>query len=815
MMQNRFKIALRNLWKNKRSSLINIFGLSVGLACSYLIILYSWHEYTYDTFHPKADRIFRVEYGLQLSNEVSTGRTPPTVGPRLVDYFPEIEAAARFYPRELSVEVPESGRQFELDNVFFADSSALRVFDFDFIRGDRVQALHSPSSVILTAETALRLYGSMEVIGRPLRLAGEDGFSVSGVVKAWPDNAHMEFNMLLTYGAMVAVEPAHARAVTQWVIDNNWIATHSFTYVLLRENQDPSRVNRRFAQFIDEFGDERFKEKQSLSLLPVKDIHLYSEEGGPKPPGNLNYLYLFAIVGIIILMIAAINFINLSTASSFSRAKEVGVRKVLGAQRISLVGQFLGESFLLSFLAFLIAMALTVWALPYLNELTGLEITYAPWHMPKMTYLFVGIFLLTGFLAGIYPAFFVTRFKPLTVLRGTLSENRSSGVQWFRKSLITLQFVAAIGFIAGTITVYLQLRYLQNQPLGFNRDLVINLPLNSGGNINEVFRPGDSTLRQRMNTFDESLSEHPNVIAVTQGYRPPGLGAVGRNVWNDHIPQSENLFARVLSVDYDYVESFDLKIVEGRDFDRSFGTDHLSSFMINEEAVQALGWSNPSEAVGQSMVLEGKEGQVIGVLKNFNYASLYQEIDPLVLEVRPGAFAYFSVVIEDANITATLSFLEDKWKQFFPEKVFEFEFLDDRINEAYLSERRLSEMIGYFSLVAIFIACFGLLGLAALLIQQRFREIGIRKVLGASVNQILRLISEDFMKLIGLAMLIAAPLTWYALSGWLEEFAYRIEFPWWLLLVSGLIVILIAFVAICTQSLRAALANPVDAIRDE
>ena len=320
-------------------------GLSFGMACCFLIILYSWHEYTYDTFHPNAERIYRIEYGLQLANEIQTGRTPPTIGPRLVDYFPEIEAAARFYPRDISVENPGSGNQFELENVFFADSSALTVFDFEFIAGDPRRALHTPGAVILTDETAIKLFGSLNVIDRPLRMAGEDGFRVSGIVKPWPDNAHLEFNMLLPYDDMITVEPVHARQRMQLVLDNNWIATHSFTYALLGPKHDVSRVNQRFEQFVEEFGDERFKAKQSFSLMPVKNIHLYSEEGGPKPPGNLNYLYLFTIVGLIILLIACINFINLSTANSLSRAKEVGVRKVLGAQRGALVGQFLGESF--------------------------------------------------------------------------------------------------------------------------------------------------------------------------------------------------------------------------------------------------------------------------------------------------------------------------------------------------------------------------------------------------------------------------------------------------------------------------------------
>ena len=815
MFQNQLKIAFRNLWKKKSFSLINILGLSLGMACCFLTILYCWHEFNYDTFHKDVDQLYRIQYTLNRDNDVKMGRVPPPIAPAIESEFPEVEAVSRFYPRELSVELPESREQLEMEDVFFVDSNVVNVFEFDFLQGDATTALLQPDAVVLSDVAANLLFGRTNVVGERLRLAGEDGFRVSAVVKAWPDNAHLEFNALLPFESMIKVEPEHARERMQMFVEKNWTATHSYTYVKLKPNQTPEKVDERLAALIKERGNEHLRDKQSFTLFPVKNIHLYSDEGGPKPPGNLRYLYLFLFVGLLTLIIACINFINLSTASSMARAKEVGVRKVLGAQRSSLIRQFLGESMLLSFLSFIVSLVLTYFALPYLNDLTGISIPYASITNPLILLAFVAVFLIAGFLAGLYPAFFVSRFRPVAVLKGTLSHSHKPWNEYLRKGLITLQFLAAIGFIAGAITLYLQNQFLKNQPLGFTQELVLSLPLNSANNLNAILRPGDANMRQRMNTFDESLLSNPNIKAVTQCSHLPGLGAIGRKVESDSVGSEDNFFPRVVSVDYDYVETFDLEVLAGREFDASFGTDHISSFLINEKTMKRLEYATPEDAVGKNLDLEGKKGIIVGVLKDYHFQSLRSEIQPLVMEVRPGAFGYFALTMENANIPQTLSFIEEKWKAAFPEKVFEYRFLDESLNETYLSERRLSTIINYFAFLAIFISCFGLFGLAALLTQQRFKEIGIRKVLGASVGQILQLISKDFLILIAIAMLIAAPMTWYFLKDWLLDFAYSIDFPWWVTIASGLLVMLVAFVTISLQSMKAAMSNPVDAIRNE
>ncbi len=811
----RLKIALRNLWKHKRSSFINVAGLALGMACCFLVILYCWHEFNYDTFHPDGERLYRIEYNMDRAGAGVMNRIPPTIAPAVQGNYPEVEAITRFYPRELSVALPETNQQFEMEDVFFVDSTVTEVFAFDFLYGNPATALHHPDAVVLSDVTALKLFGRMDVVGESVQLAGEDGYRVSSVVKAWPNNGHLEFSMLLPFNTMIKVEPEHARENARQFITHNWTATHSYTYLKLKPNQSPERVNKRLKELIMEKGHEQIRDRQSFSLIPVSRIHLYSEAGGPKPSGNLSYLYIFLLIGALTLLIACINFINLSTASSMTRAKEVGVRKVLGASQRSLVGQFLTESLVLSFVAFVLALLLTWLALPHLNDLTGLEIPFALLQQPVILLLFVSIFVVAGLLAGLYPAFVVSRYQAVSILKGQLGVTRGRGNEWLRKGLISVQFLAAIVFISGATTLYLQLQYLRSQPMGFKQDLVLALPLNSGNNINALVRPGDATLRGRMNTFDKSLLDNPGIKAVTQCSSLPGTGAIGRHVTSAHTPEGEQLVARTLAVDYDFVELFDLELLAGRDFDVSFGVDHLSSFMVNEKAMKLLGWEDPVTTVGKEMNMEGKKGNIVGVLKDFNFQSLHEEIQPLVMEVRPGIFGYFAVQIENTNISQTLAFLQDQWTQHFPEKVFEYQFLDETLQEAYQAESRLSAIISYFAFLAIFIACFGLFGLAALLIQQRFKEIGIRKVLGASVLQILHLIARDFMILIGIAVLLALPITWYFLNNWLLDFAYRIAFPWWATVASGVVVLVVALLTVGWQTARAGMGNPVEVLRED
>ncbi|MEL6867080.1 MAG: ABC transporter permease, partial [Bacteroidota bacterium] len=461
MWKNYLKIAIRNLWRQRSFSLINILGLAIGMACCFLIIQYVWHESNYDRFHPKLDRLYRISYHANFSQESTLARTPPAFTSRMLDYFPEMEQVARMYPRDVSVSVGPNQDQYEIEQVYFADTNLLDLFHFDFRYGQATNALKRPFSVIITEELAQRFYGRSDVLGEAITLSGNKNFHITGVIEKWPDQAHMEIDMLIPYDNMIDLEPEHARETMERVLTRNWTASHSYAYVLLEEGQDKAAVDAKFAAYIQEFGTENVKEKQAFSLFPVKDIHLRSTASlEQKVPANTNMLLIFMGIGLITLLIACINFINLTTASSLNRAKEVGVRKTLGASRSLLIGQFLGESFLLSFIAFALSLLITYLALPYLNLLTGVNISQAPWENAYLFLFFLGIFGLAGLLAGSYPAFFVSRFQAIHSLKGKGSPGQKTGGQNLRKALITLQFLATIVFISGAFIMYLQLQYV-------------------------------------------------------------------------------------------------------------------------------------------------------------------------------------------------------------------------------------------------------------------------------------------------------------------------------------------------------------------
>jgi len=779
------------------------------MACSFLILQYVWHEQAYDDFHTNKERLFRIDY--QFGDRVLT-RCPPTLGPALGKNIPEIEAITRLYPRDISIGLPAHKNQFESTSTFFADSSTTQVFDFDFIQGEENTALHRPYSVVLTQTMAQRLFGKTEVLGENVKIGGDQNYKITGVIKDWPSNTHLNVEAFIHFYNMIDMEPEHAREALTNILAGNKTATHSYTYALLQKNVQAEKVNKKIAAFYDTFGEEQLKKDQTFTLGPIQNIHLHTHSD----TGNRSsLLYLFVVIGFIILLIACINFINLTTASSISRAKEVGLRKVLGAQRSYLIGQFLGESLLLCFFAYLMALALAKLAMPYLNTITELELTFAPWQDPRLLAFYTGIFLLTGFLAGAYPAFFVSKFQAARALKGALENQQNPGGVNLRKFLVTLQFLVAISFISGATIVFLQVNFLRNQPIGFDQDLLLSVPIDNRTNINAVFRSGNAGLRQKMNTLDDLLTKNPNVIAVTQCSNQPGFGAVGRKASTDKIKMEDNFFPRVIAVDYDYSETLGLEVLAGRDFDASFGTDHLGNFIINETAAKAMHFKSPEEAIGEKLKLEYSDGQIIGVLKDFHFSSLHNEIEPLILEVRPGAFQYYSIRISNTDVPETISFLESNWGDFFPGKVFEYFFLDDTISEAYQQEGQLTKLIAYFAFIAIFISCFGLFGLSVLVTQQRFKEIGIRKILGASIAQIIQLLSIDFIKLIAWSMILALPLTWYFLNAWMSEFAYHIDFPWWVPLLSGLGVLALAFLTITSQTVKVAQANPADALRQD
>ncbi len=813
MIQNYLKIALRNLQKNRLYTFLNISGLALGLACCFLVILFIRHERSYDDFQVHQKTAYRVNYHPRFANpDLLLTRNPAPMAPLLAAQIPEIQVAARLYPRSVSLREPGSNQQFEMADAHFADPGILQILSFQFLEGDANSALNEPFSIVLNETNARKLFGEQPALGRSLYLANQGPFKVSGVVRDWPSNAHLRFDFLAPYTAMFDIEPGYTRDQIRNNITQNWVASHSYTYLLLANNAQPEVVASKMGAFIREFGNPQVREQQDFSLLPVRNIHLESRaDGEPVATANPNYLRIFLSIGLLTLLIACINFINLSTASAMQRVREVSLRKVMGAGRGALIRQYLGESLLMGFGAFLLSLGLVAFGLPLLNRVTGTEISLSYAQDWPLLGLFAGIFILAALLAGGYPAWFISRFQPVAGLKGV---SGAPGGALLRKLLTTAQFFVAIALIAGTIVIYAQLDYLRNFPMGFEKDSVLRVPLFSD-NLNSIFGQTTPDMRSKTLAFEDELLKNSAIKAVTQSQGAPGFGTARRNFSTDSIRPEDNLFMSAFAVDYDYAKLYDLKLLAGRDFDKSFGTDHINGFMINEQAVKTLGWKTPENAVGKNITMEGRNGQVVGVFRDFHFNSLHDEIQPLALVVSPNQFNTFSIRLEGGRFQEGRDIVQKTWTQFFPEKVFEPEFLSEGLANNYETEKRLSDLIGYFALLAILISCFGLFGLATFTAFQKTKEIGIRKVLGASIVGITGLLAKDFLKLVFIAIVLAIPLAYYFMHAWLEDFAYRIDIQWWMFALAGVVAVAIAFLTVGFQSVRAALANPVKSLRSE
>ncbi|MBV6442828.1 MAG: hypothetical protein EPGJADBJ_04554 [Saprospiraceae bacterium] len=816
MFQNHTLLAFRNLLKYGKYTFINVSGMAVGMACCFLIAVYLRYERHFDTFFPHLDRLYRVHYHANFSaSTFELTRIPAPIGPAMPAHFPQVEATARLFPRSISVREPQSDRTFEVEDAMFADSTAHEVLGFDFLYGDPATALDQPFSVVLTDETAQRIFGDQNPMGRQLQFANQAVFTVSGVVRKFPEQSHLRIGLMAPFRNIPDAEPASARDNVRNAMTNNWLASYTTTYVLLKQGAGAADANALFPGFLKQFGDPKFIDKQAFSLFPVRDIHLHSTATGEvEATANPNHLRMFAIVGLLILIIAGINFVNLSTAVYLGRTREVAVRKALGAGRPTLVGQFLGETMLLSAGAFVLALGLLHLFIPLFNAQTDKHLEYQLLRDWPLTALFAGIFLLSGLLAGIYPAFFATRFRPVEVFQQNSPVGVGKAGQWLRKSLITVQFAVGVALLVGTLVMLSQLRFWRDMPLGFDSDSVIAVPLSSD-NMNVAFSPGDSTMRSRMNAFEERVLQNPGVAEITLASNMPGLGATRHPITTDRIRIEDNVFLPCLSVDYDFSETFRLQTVAGRDFDKSFGTDHIGGFILNELAAKTLGWNDPQEAIGQKISRGGKKGAIVGVVKNFHTAGLQLALDPVILEVSPGTFTTFAIRLNAQNMPATLAALEKNWAQFFPEKAFEYSFLQDDLRQGYEQESRLASLCADFAGVAIFLSCFGLFGLISFNVRQRAKEIGIRKVLGASVAGITGLLARDFLKLVLIAIVIASPLAYWAMDKWLADFAYRITIQWWMFAAAGAVAVAVAFLTVSFQSVKAALMNPVKSLRSE
>ncbi|HMB94015.1 MAG TPA: ABC transporter permease [Rhodothermales bacterium] len=817
MLRNYLKVALRTLSRHRLFSFVNVVGLGLGMACCLLLLLFVRHELAFDRQVPDAERVYRVTYHATNSNDYA--RVPPPIAPLMPTYFNGVEAAARAFSGNVSVLVPgaETGgddQSFEETSVYFVDSTFTDIFPLTFVQGDDSQRLAQPNTVLLNEEVAERYFGEQNPVGKTIVLEGDQVFTVRGVVEDFPEASHLHFNVLLPYDNMYDMQGEQAGAVMRQNLAQNWVISHSFTYIRLAPGVTMESVTERFAEFVSDNAPEQLQVGQSFSLTPLLDIHLHTPDIflQPEAQGDIQYVYIFAGIAFLTLLLPCFNFVNLSTAQSIGRTREIGVRQALGAQRRQLFGQFLGESLVVSALAFLLALVLVIPGLSVMSDLTQRTLTPDLLLDPLVLLGFVGVLLLTGLLGGAYPAYLIARTDIIAALRRTTTSLGRSA--WSpRKVLVALQFAISIALIGGTVLIFQQINYMTNRSLGYQPEQVVAVPLFSQS-INSFFVGVDEAMRSRLDTFEETIAQHPGVLGSTLSRNAPGLGVVGRGT---QLEGSDDVtFTAAMSVDYDFPEFYGMEIIAGRNFDRARGTDHQNAFIVNETAIREFGWGKaPTDALGQQLNLEGKDGEVIGVVKDFNFVSLQNPINALIMEINPAAFRTVSIRLAGGDPTETMAFLEETWNETFPEQAFNPNFLDTQLVTQYDLQARLGRLVRLFAFLGIVISCLGAYALVMYSARQRRHEIGVRKVLGASLPHILGLLYRELTILFIVGLLIATPAIYFAGTWWLENFTYRIAVNPGLILLSGFVMLALAWLTISYQSLKAARVNPVDCLRDE
>ncbi|GGB24480.1 ABC transporter permease [Puia dinghuensis] len=801
MLKNYLTIAIRNLWRHRVFSAINLLGLAVGMSSFLLIFSYVSFERSYDKFNPKADRIYRLICDTRTQTELlPTGLSSGPAGPSIKANFPEVETEARISYQNGLLEHGE--KRFQENNIIAADSTLFDIFAFPLLKGDPKTALRDPFSVVLSEAGAQKYFGSADPMGQPLLVDHKYVFRVTGVMKNIPDNASFHSDCFFSMTSFVD------HLYGNW--DHNWGNFGWFTFLLLRPGADPTRLEARLPPFVKEKAADVEKAtgmSYTYHLQPLKKIHLgptLNNYGIGEPTGSKSNTDVFAIVGVFLLLIASINFVNLATARAAERAREVGIRKAIGAVRGQLTLQFLGESILLCLLAFVLAIALCNALHPLFGILLGKDIPLQAFGAGSYVALLLGIAIGIGVIAGIYPALVLSGFNPVAVLKGRFGSSRK-GLR-LREVLVVFQFVISTALIIGTIVVYNQLRYMQDQELGFNKNQEIAINYH-----------GDSAVRVNTEPLRHELSAIPGVKAVAYSNYVPGNSPTN---WFLRIanPQGDMQGANLnfYVVDFDFFPHYGIRMAAGRTFSRDFSTDSTKALILNEAAARSLGYADPTKAVGRKFNMWGVDGTIIGVARDFHYRSLQEAIQPLAFRVMDqGWYSMISVRITGDHIPQTVAALGHRWQQLVPGRPFEYSFVDDDFAKLYASEDRFQRVFLYFGLLAIFISCLGLLGLAAYSTFQRTKEIGIRKVLGASVSTIVALLSKEFLRLVVIALVIASPVAWFAMHQWLQDFAYRTPIAWWVFPLAASAAVIITLVTVGFHSIRAAVADPVESLRTE
>jgi putative ABC transport system permease protein len=807
MIKNYFKIAFRNLKKYKFISFINLSGLTIGLTCCLLILAYILNELSYDKYNKNADRIYRVTRSFNNQDGVvslNLSTIAPAFGPYLLTDFPDIQKMTRIYPQGTTA-IRYGEKIFNEPDVYFADENLFDVFTQKMVAGNAKTALAEPFSIMLTEEAAKKYFGNEDPMNKSLRLMNLFNLKVTGIYKRFPENSYMHPEVLISFSTLndTAVYGAEN-------LRTSWGNNSFFTFLMMPQNYPVQNIVKQFPAFVDshmphsDYNGKNPSQFTKLGLQKLTDIHLRSHtDFEAEVNGDISRVYIFGSIALFILLIACINYMNLSTARSALRAREIGIRKVIGARKKELIFQFLSESVLICWFALISAVLLTWLALPWLNKISGQHIYLSSlfkWQI--LTPLFLSPFII-GIFSGIYPALFMSSFQPIKTLKGFF---KASGGISFRKILVVTQFTISIVLIITTAIVFQQLNFMQKKSLGFNKDQVLIIPYNID-------------ISKNYTAFKNALLSNSSFKEVSCSSRIPSgrlLDNMGASTLSGDSLRPVNTDIKYVAVDYDFIPAYGMRVASGRNFSRDFATD-TSNYILNEAAVKALGW-NTQNAIGKDFKYGSRKGKIIGVVNDFHFESMHQEIVPLVMVMYPPSvnqFNYVSVKIAGGNIQSSLSHLQATWRKLLADEPYEFNFLDEKFGKLYESEQKQGTIFITFACIAIFIASLGLFGLSAFTITQRVKEIGVRKVLGANVGSIVALLSKDFLKLVMIAALIAFPVAWMAMHSWLSDFAYRISIQWWVFLLAGILAALIALITVSFQAIKAATANPVKSLRTE
>jgi putative ABC transport system permease protein len=798
MFQNYLKIAIRNLWKNKLFSFINITGLAIGVTCCILIFLYVQNELSYDKFHTKADRIYRVTSFIQQENKNDVfAPTSPMVATSIQQGFPEVQKIVRI--TNVGGPIAYKDKRFYEIKAWYVDSTFFETFTYPLVSGDPSKVLSAPYSMVVTESAAKKYFGNEDPVGKMLKFNDTLSLMVTAVAKDVPANSHFSFDAVVSRSTLLQ---SH-KHIPDWIVNNDksWFNCDSYVYILLKDHADAKAFEKKANAYLDK---ETVDDKKNLGMWmnvriqPLADIHLHSHLEHEVPYTNnsdIKYVYIFSATALLILLIACCNFINLSTARSLNRSKEIGLRKVIGARRSQLIAQFLGESVTYTFIASLLSLIFLMFSIPLFNSFLGATLKLNM----DVLWIFVIIIVTVGFLAGLYPSLLMSSFEPIRSLKGKVTHGTLDVI--FRKGLVVFQFTIAIALIIGISVILKQLNYIQNRNLGLSKDQLLTISVKGQG--------------RKVSTYVDEIKKNPQIVDATlNSFSFRGVADI--TLLPEGFAQNELTASPVIAVDENFLNTMQIKILEGRGFSKDFPTDATEAFMVNEAAVKEFRWKTPKNAIGKKVDWAfGKSGKVIGVVQNFNFNSLRENIRPMLIHIWPQWYGWVTVRVKTTDMIGTVKQLETTWKEVCGDAPFKHFFMREEFDALYRSEKNMRSVLTAFTILSVLVACLGLFGLAAFTIKQRFREIGIRKVLGSSVSGIVKLLSKDFLKLVAVSIVIAVPAGWYFMNKWLEDFAYRTEIGAGVFIIAGVAALLIAFATVALQAAKAALSNPVKSIRTE